>query len=93
MQLGHCLDQGKAQPGTGLGSAGVEADKSFGDRLLLIFRDAWLKNGILNVMIEVRNDLLETHSQCTKVAALLTAWLSEALEICRSGTPSLEAKA
>ena len=52
-----------------------------------------LENGILNVMIEVRNDLLETHSQCTKVAALLTAWLSEALEICRSGTPSLEAKA
>ena len=52
-----------------------------------------LKNGILNVMIEVRNDLLQTQGQCTKIAGLLAAWLSEAHEICRSDQPPLEAKA
>ena len=54
---------------------------------------AGLKNGILNVMIEVRNDLLQTQGQCTKIAGLLAAWLSEAHEICRSDQPPLEAKA
>jgi predicted N-formylglutamate amidohydrolase len=41
-----------------------------------------LPRGILNVMIEVRNDLITTPEQCAKMADTLSEWLSQALELC-----------
>jgi len=36
--------------------------------------------GLLNVMIEIRNDLLPGAQECRAVAKMLTGWLNEALE-------------
>ena len=41
-----------------------------------------LTRGILNVMIEVRNDLIARPEQCTAMAETLSNWLTEALAVC-----------
>ncbi len=38
-----------------------------------------LANGLSNVMIEIRNDLIQTDAQCFAMAAHLQQWLTEAL--------------
>ena len=41
-----------------------------------------LPRGILNVMIEIRNDLVATPEQCTRMAETLAEWLRAALALC-----------
>ena len=48
-----------------------------------------LPRGILNVMIELRNDLIKTHEQCEEMAAHLASWLSQARPLC-TPTPASE---
>ncbi|MEM8648455.1 MAG: hypothetical protein AAGF86_19245 [Pseudomonadota bacterium] len=43
-----------------------------------------LKNGVLNVMIEIRNDLVATPEACAEVAGMLHGLISEALETVRA---------
>lgn len=50
-----------------------------------------LKNGLLNVMIEIRNDHLQTAQQCKELAKSLAGWLEEALAICASAGTLREA--
>lgn len=38
-----------------------------------------LPRGLLNAMIEVRNDLLQTSEQCAKLATVLATWLDAAI--------------
>lgn len=41
-----------------------------------------LPRGFLNVMIEIRNDLIATPEDCARMADTLKGWLSAALELC-----------
>ncbi|MDX8355693.1 N-formylglutamate amidohydrolase [Cognatiyoonia sp. IB215182] len=50
-----------------------------------------LPRGILNVMIELRNDLIKTPGQCEEMAHNLACWLSQALPLC-TPTPASETK-
>ncbi len=43
-----------------------------------------LSNGVLNVMIEIRNDLVATPEACSEVAGMLHGLISEALETMRA---------
>lgn len=38
--------------------------------------------GLLNVMIEIRNDLIATPDTCARMAETLAVWLGDALELC-----------
>ncbi|MGI9351002.1 MAG: N-formylglutamate amidohydrolase [Rhizobiaceae bacterium] len=46
-------------------------------------REHGLKNGLLNVMLEIRNDLLTTSEQCGKIAEMLHGLLLHALKEAR----------
>ncbi|MEP1209857.1 MAG: N-formylglutamate amidohydrolase [Rhizobiaceae bacterium] len=52
-----------------------------------------LKNGLLNVMIEVRNDHLQSKQQCDHISSVLASWLEEALALSKSAPVPQEAKA
>ena len=39
-----------------------------------------IKNGFLNVMIEIRNDLIVTADQCEAMASKFSTWLTPALK-------------
>lgn len=66
----------------------VERNAPYGpeDGVMHTLREHALPRGILNVMIEVRNDLLSTPAQCAEMADTLAGWLTQALERC---APSL----
>lgn len=55
-------------------------------------REHGMANGLLNVMIEIRNDLVASPEQCRAMAGKLHSWLEEALATLRS-TPAREARA
>ena len=38
--------------------------------------------GMLNVMLEIRNDLVATRDDCVAMADMLTGWIRDALERC-----------
>jgi predicted N-formylglutamate amidohydrolase len=41
-----------------------------------------LSNGLLNVMIELRNDLVATEESAQREARILAGWIAEAIEVC-----------
>ncbi len=41
-----------------------------------------VENGYLNVMLEIRNDLAKTPTQCEKLAGVLAGWIAQGLEAC-----------
>ena len=49
-----------------------------------------ISNGLHNVMIEIRNDLLETDTQCQQLATHLERWLSAALSRLNNAAPSTD---
>jgi predicted N-formylglutamate amidohydrolase len=50
-----------------------------------------LPNGLLNVMIEIRNDLIATVADQKRVADELSTMISQALDTLRLPTPTTEA--
>jgi len=50
-----------------------------GDGVTHTLREHGLKNGLMNVMLEIRNDLVTTPRDRQNMAAMLARWLSEAL--------------
>ncbi|MEO0915708.1 MAG: N-formylglutamate amidohydrolase [Pseudomonadota bacterium] len=62
----------------------IERNAPYGpdDGVTHTLRHHALPRGILNVMIEVRNDLIAAPVQCAEMADLLADWLSRALDIC-----------
>ena len=41
-----------------------------------------LPGGLLNVMLEVRNDLLRSEAQCAEMAEVLADWIASATRAC-----------
>lgn len=52
-----------------------------------------LENGLLNVMVEIRSDHLQSLEACHSVADMLANWLADALEQCSGQFDPLEASA
>ena len=52
------------------------------DGVMHTLKEHGISRGILNVMIEVRNDFLQSESQCLAIADLLANLLSDAMKIC-----------
>ncbi|MFC6687383.1 N-formylglutamate amidohydrolase [Jhaorihella thermophila] len=55
------------------------------DGVTYTLRRHGLPRGLLNVMIEVRNDLLRTPDDCAGMARLLAGWLEEAIAAAKEG--------
>ncbi|MEM9574120.1 MAG: N-formylglutamate amidohydrolase, partial [Pseudomonadota bacterium] len=53
-----------------------------GDGVMHTLKKHGIARGILNVMIEVRNDLLQSEAQCREIADLLVDLLNDAMPIC-----------
>ena len=53
-----------------------------GDGVTHTLRHHALPRGLLNVMIEIRNDLIATPEQCEQMGNVLADWLREAMKIC-----------
>lgn len=53
-----------------------------GDGVTHTLRQNALPDNLLNVMIEIRNDLIATSEQCARMAETLAEWLRRALAIC-----------
>lgn len=60
-----------------------------GDGVMHTLKKHGVGLGILNVMIEVRNDLLQSESQCIEIADLLAGLLNDAMAICTE-TPAAQ---
>ncbi|PCH45225.1 MAG: N-formylglutamate amidohydrolase [Hyphomicrobiales bacterium] len=52
-----------------------------------------IKNGLLNVMLEIRNDHLQTPDACYSVADMLENWLADALDNYSSQSDAMEVRA
>jgi len=50
-----------------------------GDGVTHTLKQHGIKNNLLNVMLEIRNDLVQTEEQCMTIAQGLEQWLSAAL--------------
>lgn len=57
---------------------------SAADGVTHTLREHALPHGLLNVMIEIRNDLIATSGQCRKMALHLKGWIEDALALLRA---------
>lgn len=64
----------------------IERNAPYGpkDGVMHTLRHHALPRNMLNVMVEIRNDLIATPAQCARMADCLAEWLNRALAVCAS---------
>lgn len=64
-------------------SANVQRNQPYGPEhgVTHTLKEHAIKNGHLNVMLEIRNDLIETTEQQSKIAATLSGWIVDAFAL------------